>query len=229
MEVSRTMRRKLCLAGPSLLACAAVFVLGGATGCGSERPKRTGPPRRPFAAPAQTSQTAEAAATPAGRPKAVGWKYIAEHFDRFVKEPRVSVRDPFRSYITDFVPKPELPEPEEEPQATQASATEAAEQEVAPLQRYPVAAYRVLMILSGVAVPKAVIEDPIGNIWIVKPDTPIGNRGGVIVNISEYSVFIQEPDADKYVEKTLEPEIFQLSRQGANAPSGAELLTGPPM
>ena len=223
------MRRKCCLAGPSLVACAVVFVLGSVTGCGSDKPKRKGPPGRPFAVPTQTGQATKAVATPSGRPEAVGWKHIAEHFDRFVKEPRVSVRDPFRSYVTDFVPKPELPEPEEEPQVAQQVSAGPTEEEVAPLQRYPVEAYHVLMILSGVAVPKAVIEDPIGNVWIVKPDTPIGNRGGVIVNISEYSVFIQEPDADKYVEKTLEPEIFQLSRQGANAPTGAELLTGPPM
>ena len=156
------------------------------------------------------------------------WERIKPFFSKFANEPAMAKKDPFRSNLTNFVARPELPEPS--PGEEEQPPTEVTDVVASPLQRYAVDEYKLVLIMSGTVMPKAVIEDPIGNTWVVTKDTPLGNRGGVIQNITQYSIVVREPDADKPIIKSLMPGIFEaaeeliVSHQATGV--GAELLTG---
>jgi Tfp pilus assembly protein PilP len=206
------------------------------------------PPPPPSGQAPRTSKRAAAAASatsPGAPPVYVTnpkWTALSPFFERFGQEPETAKRDPFRNYITAHVAMPVIPEEQAEsiaqvdPAAPTAETTEPEEVPEAPkspLQRYGVDEYRLLMIVSGTAVPKAVIEDPIGNTWVVQRDTPIGNKGGVVESITQYALVVREPDRDSLVEKTLRPPIFEraneLAPQLDNDIFGAERLSGPPL
>lgn len=198
------------------------------------------PPRR--AARATTSDV-ETQMVYVANPK---WASLEGYFTRFLQEPAASRRDPLRNYITAHVARPELPEQTEEageggaiddPLAPVAAEPDipSAESELdkAPLQRYAVDEYQLVLIMSGTVVPKAVVEDPLGNTWVLRRDTPMGNKGGVVESITQYAVIIREPDVDNPVEKTLRPLIFEAAPTLLVPPDdrvfGAERLTGPPL
>lgn len=156
------------------------------------------------------------------------WDRIKDAFEKFANEPATAKKDTYRDNIVNFVAKPEIPEvPEEE-----APIEEPLDSANSPLQRYTTDEFRLLMVMSGTVIPKAVVVDPIGNTWVVKKDTPIGNKNGVIQNITQYSVIVREPDGEKPIEKTIKPEIFTLAEDlsaSTDQVSGAERLSVSPV
>lgn len=159
------------------------------------------------------------------------WDAIRPFFDKFVNQPLLTHKDTFRDNLVKHVPKVDLPVPEPTATPTEETPVPIADEVAAgPLERYGANEYRLVMIMSGTVVPKAVVLDPIGNAWIVQKDARFGNKSGIVQNITQYSMIIQEPDQDKPLEKTIKPPIFELASDFSSVFSGDEQrLTGRPI
>ena len=199
----------------SLLGCGDDTANGKMTGAGP--PQST---RKPKAAPVATVEVK--------RLPNAKWDAIRPFFDKFVNQPLLTHKDTFRDNLVKHVPKVDLPVPEPESAPTEEIQVPIAEDVASgPLERYGASEYRLVMIMSGTVVPKAVVLDPIGNAWIVQKDARFGNKSGIVQNITQYSMIIQEPDQDKPLEKTIKPPIFELASDFTSVLSSDEQrLTG---
>jgi len=63
---------------------------------------------------------------------------------------------------------------------------------VSPLLQYSVDSFKVVGLLTGPKNIRALLADPQGKTYIVTEDTPIGNRSGVIKQITGDAVWIRE-------------------------------------
>ena len=166
--------------------------------------KKSGP-----AAPAPTVTVIERQISPK-------WEALRTYFDKFANQPLLTHKDTFRDNLVKHVPKIDLPSLELKEDILPTMAEEAPpplQDDVAagPLERYSVGEYQLVMIMSGTVVPKAVVLDPIGNAWVVQKDARFGNKNGIIQDITQYAMIIQEPDQDKPLEKTIKPGIFDIA------------------
>ena len=139
------------------------------------------------------------------------WKdKIRKHFvDGYLARKQTTRKDVFRPNVLTFIEKPEpeeeKAEEEEEPEPTIEEEL-AEEEEKGLLQQHTLKEYKLLLIMSGTALPKAVIEDPKGNAFVVQRETRIGNKGGIVEAITQYSVFVRERDSEKPSILTIQPE-----------------------
>ena len=65
-----------------------------------------------------------------------------------------------------------------------------------PLQRYELAQLKLVGIVSRVEPPRAMVEDSAGLGFILTPGTPIGRNGGVVTDIQERGVVVEEWHTD---------------------------------
>ena len=100
-----------------------------------------------------------------------------------------------------------------------------------PLQMFPVKDYELMMIMSGTALPKAVVVDPQGQAFAVQEDTRIGDRGGIIESISQYSLVIREPNQERPYVLNIQPPFVDLASRldgGGRGPvTTPEMLSAP--
>jgi hypothetical protein len=193
-----------------------VAVLGLAlttVGCGDEPPAAgpggppAGPKRKKAAAAVEAVETVKRVQNPK-------WDVIDSYFEKFANQPLLTHKDTFRDNLVKHVPKVDLPvvEPEVAAPEVQEPETPVVDEVAAgPLERYATEEYKLIMILSGTVVPKALVVDPIGNTWIVQKDARFGNKSGIVQNITQYAMIVQEPDKDQPIEKTIKPPIFEVA------------------
>jgi Tfp pilus assembly protein PilP len=207
-----------------------------AASCGGDAPSSAppAPPPRP-AKPAAAQPTGGAGVDELSPDDVVipkGWESIQPFVEKYSNEPASTKTDPFRNMITAHIAKPDIAE--ELAALEQEEKVEAGELPVmpqSPLERYSIEEYELLFIMSGTVTPKAVLQDPVGNTWVVRKDSPVGKNGGVVQAITQYSLYIREPESEQPIEKTLKPPIFDLAHElggGDGATTGVERLTGPP-
>ena len=105
------------------------------------------------------------------------------------REPRISIeesltrplyqptgkRDPFKPFI-------------KEPKEREASISET----TPPIKRFPLDEYRIVGIVWVDNEPKAMVVDPEKNTYFLGPDDEIGNRNGVILEVSENGLLVNE-------------------------------------
>ena len=111
------------------------------------------------------------------------FKALQPFFFAYRDSPVETQTNVFRSNLAAFTPAVEIED-------------EVAEEEQAPLtplQIYDTESYKLVLIMSGTATPKAQVIDPQGKAYIVKVGDPIGNRNGKVVSISGAEVRIEEP------------------------------------
>ncbi|MDG1400178.1 MAG: pilus assembly protein PilP [Candidatus Binatia bacterium] len=65
-----------------------------------------------------------------------------------------------------------------------------------PLQRYEIGQLKLVGIISRVEPPRAMVEDSSGLGFILTPGTPIGRNGGVVKDIRERGVVVEEWHTD---------------------------------
>ncbi len=65
-----------------------------------------------------------------------------------------------------------------------------------PLQRYELGQLTLVGIISRVDPPRAMVEDSAGLGFILTPGTPIGRNGGVVTDIRERGVVVEEWHTD---------------------------------
>lgn len=221
--------------GPVRTVVAALLVAQGLAACGDDGagPKMTGaapPPRK--GGPAKSAAPAAApTATVIERQVSPKWEALRPYFDKFANQPLLTHKDTFRDNLVKHVPKVDLPslEPKEELLPPIEEAPLPVQEDVAtgPLERYAASEYHLVMILSGTVIPKAVVLDPIGNAWVVQKDARFGNKNGIVQDITQYAMIIQEPDQDAPLEKTIKPGIFDVAVDIMAGDNEARLTAAP--
>lgn len=96
---------------------------------------------------------------------------FAEESERYAAAGR---RDPFRPLSMLRAPGPQPMEPR------------------TPLERYELAQLRLVGVVRQVDPPRAMVEDSAGLGFILTPGTPIGRDGGVVSEIGEREVLVEE-------------------------------------
>ena len=136
------------------------------------------------------------------------WDRIKMFYEAYAGVTTTDRRDPYRNNIANFALKPDLPKVVDETNETE---EEIPMELLSPLEKFPVEDFALVMIMSGTSRPKAVIMDPTGTPWIVKPDTPLGNKGGLIQAITQYSIVVAEPGSEIPSEITIRPVILDAA------------------
>jgi type IV pilus assembly protein PilP len=122
-------------------------------------------------------------------------------FTQFLKRPLEAKVDPFRSNLAHFAPHVEIEE----------EKTEEQEQKT-PLEYYDVSQYKLVLIMSGTAQPKAMVIDPRGKSYVLQVGTKIGTRDGKVVSITSTEVRIEEPGKPPYI-MALEPPTVEMEKE----------------
>ena len=192
-------------ANPRFLALAALAAV--ALACGGA-PAVTPPPKtegnaKPAAkAAAPTAEQAASDLVTNGK-----WDVIKEFFFVYTDSPLPSVKNAFWSNMDKYMPRIE------EPVLDQKQDEEESTSEITPLEKFPPEDYKLIMIIAGTAVPKAIMIDPVGGRHVVRKDNRLGNRNGVIDEITEFEVVVKEPYADKPVILSIKPEYVDWSKK----------------
>jgi hypothetical protein len=180
----------LAVVGASLVACG-----------------KTGSPMLNAIAPtaedtnAAKNAAAPAAATPADAPNSAAIGIQRYYFD-FLHAPIESKVNVFQSNMAAYTPTVEI---EADVEVEAAGPT-------TPLQYYDTDSYKLVLIMSGTATPKALVSDPQSKSYVITVDTPIGNRNGRVVSISGSEVRIEEPGFPPVV-KSLQSDRDEMIKE----------------
>lgn len=150
------------------------------------------------------------------------WDMLKTHFEKMSTKRHSPVHDVFRPQVLNFIPRPELPEPET---AGPVADVETQFEEVrGPLQLFPLTDYELLLVMSGTAMPKALVVDPKGQTHVVTRDMRMGDAGGIIEHISQYMVVVREPNSERPYKLTIAPPFMDMTTKVAG-PAGPERET----
>lgn len=150
------------------------------------------------------------------------WDMLKTHFEKMSTKRHSPVHDVFRPQVLNFIPRPELPEPDT---AGPVADIDTPFEEVrGPLQLFPLTDYELLLVMSGTAMPKALVVDPKGQTHIVTRDMRMGDAGGIIEHISQYMVVVREPNSERPYKMTIAPPLMDMATKVA-PPSQAESET----
>ncbi len=138
------------------------------------------------------------------------WDLVAPHYKKFLAQKHATPKDAFRPWATKFIPRPQIADEEDGPSEI---TTVEEEEPRGPLQQYPLKDYKLMVIMSGTAVPKAVVVDPKQQAYVVQRDTRIGNKGGIVESITQYMVVVKEPNTEQPVKMAIKPPYIDLVSQ----------------
>lgn len=200
----------------------AVLALAGCGGGGGDsRPPEPPAPSRKAASPAAGAATGEVVVvdgwTVLGEnPK---WKPIQPLFDAYVKREITGLHNPARNNLHQFVEKPIVEEPLGTAEATP-QPTEHPEAKVdTPETRFALGSLSLVLLVTGVAQPKALIIGPDGSQFAVVRGQHLGSEGGVVSAITQYELRISVPGAPDVVRSLAPPlnpvEELDAETQGA--------------
>ena len=100
-----------------------------------------------------------------------------------------SGRDPFKSYLEDLAVILKDPDKDDK------DGNGELEEVITPLRRYIVSQYSLSLIMTGSAVPKAMMRDPEGKGHTVQEGTLIGKKGWMVETILDNKVMLVETAA----------------------------------
>lgn len=144
------------------------------------------------------------------------WDRIRPFFERYTRSPLAGKRNVFRSHLDEYVRPIEITVQEEmaEQEQEQEELAEIEPQDRSGPRKFAAQKYEVIMILSGQGLPKAVLEDPQGNAYLVRRNSEVGNRRGIVEAITQYEVVIREPETDEAIRLSAKPDFLELVEQG---------------
>lgn len=143
-----------------------LFFLGSIVGCSEE------PTAQPVAKAPKAAAKPPAQSTPPPAPESVGQATVDQE-QKFVYQSD-GRRDP-------FVPLTLIRTPINEGGAP-----------LTPLQRFELSQYRLTAVLVGIDEPRAVVSAPDKKTYILKEGMKIGKNGGVIIEITDQVVLVEE-------------------------------------
>lgn len=126
----------------------------------------------------------------------VKFDMLRPFFTKFIQSRGVVV-NPFKSNLAQFAPKVQIvieekkkPVEKKEPRS--------------PLEYHPLNTYKLVAVISGTAIPKAMVVDSKGIAYIVRVGTPIGNEGGKVTSITSDGIVVEIPGKQPVVMKLME-------------------------
>lgn len=201
------------------VALATPITLAGCGGDGGGGPKPHMPP--PAAAAAEEEEadpTVDEYTTLGVNPK---WVPLQSMFDAYKTQKIENLANPLLTNHVVFVEPPPLPE------------RKSAESEipVSPLERggfdrnkdkdkrtvAPLESYKLVMLMTGTANPKAVVIGPQGRRFILKRNDPLGSEKGRIRAILQYKMLVSVPNEAKARTVSIEPPLAKIA-SGVFAP-----------
>jgi len=120
---------------------------------------------------------------------------LRPYFTRFLQK-RESLPDPFKSNLALFAPKVSIVVAETREQKKETPKT--------PLEYHDLSFYKLDAVISGTAIPKAMVIDGKGTPYVVKIGTPIGNKGGRVTAITADGIVVEEPGKAPVTMKLIE-------------------------
>ena len=141
------------------------------------------------------------------------WEMVGPHFKKFLAQKHATPKDAFAPNTTSFIPRPVIAQ--EDDVAEEVAIEESAPR--GPLEQFALSDYVVKSIMSGTAVAKAMVVDPKGEAYIVQKDTKMGDKGGVVVLITQYMVVVKEPNTEEPVKLTIRPPFIDLVTRSDDA------------
>jgi hypothetical protein len=145
------------------------------------------------------------------------WDILKGHFTKMATKRHTPVHDVFKPQVLNFIPRPEMPEVSEVVEDVEAEVEEVR----GPLQIFPIADYELLLVMSGTAVPKALVADPKGQTHVVTRDMRMGDAGGIVEHVSQYMVVIREPNSERPYKLTIKPPFMEMTSKLAPSRSQA--------
>ena len=151
------------------------------------------------------------AAPPAAVEPTDDWSALEPYFNQFVDQSITDFKDPFKLQIVKHVGKKDLLDRLSAMRPLESDDEESRGPEVpkGPLQRFGIQGYRPIIIMTGLAEPKAVLEAPSGQTFVVTRDTYVGSEGGFVEDLTQYHVVFRVPGMENLLVMSLKPELMQ--------------------
>ena len=134
--------------------------------------------------------------------------------------------NPMLSNLVDFAERPVIEQRPAELGAAIASgpATDDQPEAVDDVRtKFPLANYQLIILMTGISRPKAVVIDGKMNRIVLERGDPIGSEGGRVRAILQYKVLIGMPGKADPVEMSIEPPLASLVNEGAPATERKDL------
>ena len=145
------------------------------------------------------------------------WSLLEPFFVRFGETAMTGFKDPFTPQLVKFIGKEEVMQQVRGTVGSTSGPRDTAtgpEIPKGPLQRLPLTSYRVILIQTGTAEPKALLEASGGLAFPVTRDTYVGNEGAYVHDITQYYVVFRMPGEPEPVIKSLKPELLEQLAHG---------------
>ncbi len=111
-------------------------------------------------------------------------------------------RDPFRPFTLDLQPK------------------KAADAFLTPLQRYDLQQLKVVGVLLDLEPPRAMVQDDAGMGYIVTPGTLIGRRAGIVTDVQDRQIIVEETFVDFYGREQVRRAVLEMEPEESAKPMG---------
>lgn len=138
------------------------------------------------------------------------WRFMEQYFNKHLQGSSLASKNIIAPNADTFIKRPEVKEDIEDPEVASVAAPPVEPKVIHGLEAYDLKRYKLIMIVSGTSVNQAMVLDEKGKQYLVERGTRIGNKGARVQAITQYTVFIQEPDADKPFKLDIEPPFIGL-------------------
>lgn len=109
----------------------------------------------------------------------------------------VGKRDPFRSYLTELAEQSADTGPTRKKEET---------------EEFEIDQYRLTGLITGIAQPKAMVEDPAGRGHVLRIGTRLGKNGGRVTRIANFGIVVVEETRDPTGKRVKLPIAIKLPR-----------------
>ncbi len=204
------MRMPLLPVSPALVVALVALLL---TACGEESKSARPKPKGPVAAPKVPDPVLANFDMLGENPK---WVPIQAIFKTYEKAKIEELANPFQSNLVVFVDKPIL---ERKPRAegdgrpvlplpkSEAGGTQ---DENDPRRKFPLAEYKLIILMTGTARPKAVVISPTDERFELMRGDPIGKEGGRVRAVTQFNMLVAIPGTTEPKSISLRPPLTKL-------------------
>lgn len=195
---------------PVLLLAALVLLL---VGCGDERKNRRPPARGPAAPPKVPDPVLENFELLGENPR---WVPIQEVFAKYEAAQIEELANPLQSNLVTFVEKPIIERKERAPGDARPVLPVPKDKDAVktdeddPRRRFPLKEYKLIILMTGTARPKAVVISPMDERFELLRGDPIGKEGGRVRAVTQFNMLVAMPGKTVPVSVSLRPPLTKL-------------------
>ncbi len=152
------------------------------------------------------------------------WKPVQPLFEAYTKREVTGLHNPMRAQLVYFVERP-VPTSSVGNEAEEDQTAKKEEVPVSPFTKFSLGSMSLIVLVTGVAQPKAVLLDQDGNQLVVVRGDHLGSEGGIVKAITQYELQVSvpgEPDVVKSLKPPLNP-VEELDAETQSAGKKPEL------